>query len=275
MNSLFYTLRFALFAVLLIVVAACDTVEPSDTPDAPAVIPEAAFAVDLALFDAGSDVSASKSAEASNYLAAAIRVLVVNTGVRSMLFVPAAVTKAAQRVDPVWDGRAFVWAADTLYGDVAEGFALTARPEADAIFWEMRVTGNIPENDLRFDDFLLYEARTGLNSDEGTFDIYYPTHQGSLHALEGSYALTDDGSNNTLRFAIPREVPDAGGLEAIYGQQGPWLSLDVTEADPDKWHYMRWNHRTHEGSIEAYDYNNGEKACWNAALQNIDCPVGV
>jgi hypothetical protein len=256
--------------MLLCFVAACDSVEPSPEPQAPQVIPEAAFDMDLRLFDNGPGKQGTRG---TNFLAAAIRVLVVNTGIYSVLHVPAQVTAWAQEVEPVWDGEAFVWAADTLVDGQKEGFSLTARPDGNAILWEMRVSGYDEHNDVRFEDFLLYDARTGLETNEGTFNIQYPTKEGSLRVLEGAYEVVDEETDATIRFTIPTDVPEVGGMKATYRQEGVWFTLDFTEPDPTHRHLMRWNVETNEGSIKAYDYNNGEEACWDAGLQNTDCPV--
>ncbi|MEZ4701279.1 MAG: hypothetical protein R2834_13160 [Rhodothermales bacterium] len=272
MKSTSYTFRTVLLAALLLFVAACDTVESEPEPVAPEALPEAAFSMDLSLFNGGPNKT---SAQGTNFLAAAIRVLVVNTGIYGVLYVPAQVTHAAQLVDPVWNGEAFVWAADTLVNGQSDGFELTARPDGNAITWEMRVSGYDEHNNLRFDDFLLYEARTGLSSNEGTLAIIYPTQEGPIRVLDASYTIVDEADDNTVRFSIPVEVPEVGGMKATYRQEGAWFTLDVTEPDPAKRHIMRWNSETNEGSIQAYDFNNGEEACWDASLQNVACPVGV
>ncbi len=272
MKTYITSFRFALLAALLLFVAACDTVESQPEPVAPEALPEAAFSMDLSLFDAG---AAKEGAQGTNFLSAAIRVLVVNTGIYSVLYVPAQVTAAAQTVEPTWDGEAFVWAADTLVNGQKDGFKLTATPDGNAVAWAMEVSGYDERNDLRFTDFLLYEARTGLDTNEGTFGISYPTEQGSLRVLNGTYEIVDEATDSTIRFAIPADVPEVGGLKATYRQEGIWFTLDVTEPDPAKRHIMRWNTETNEGSVTAYDYNNGEEACWDASLQNVDCPVGI
>jgi hypothetical protein len=271
MKTYMTSFRFAVLAALLLFIAACDSVESQQEPVAPAAVPEAAFDMDLSLFNAG---ASKEGSQGTNFLSAAIRVLIVNTGIYSILYIPAQVTAAAQEVEPIWNGEVFIWAADTLVNGQKEGFQLTARPDGNAILWEMEVTGYDDRNDVRFEDFLLYEARTGLSSNEGTFSIIFPTENGPVRLLDGTYAIVDEASDSTIRFSVPANVPEIGGMKATYRQEGVWFTLDFTEPDPAKRHIMRWNTETNEGSVTAYDYNNGEEACWDAALQNIDCPVG-
>lgn len=262
--------RFVVLTALVVAFAACDTVTPDQQPEAPAVLPEAAFDMDLNLFQGGANKT---GAVGVNFIAAGIRTLVVNAGIYSILYVPAQVTAAAQHVEPTWNGEAFVWAADTTVNGQREGFALTARQDGNTIRWEMRVTGYDERNDVRFEDFLLYEANTGLQTNKGTFGIIFPTAQGPVRLLDGSYEVDEAARENTLRFAIPTEVEEVGGMKADYYQEGDWFTLDVTEPDPNKRHIMRWNSVTNEGSIQAYDHNNGEKSCWDASLQDVPCPV--
>lgn len=259
-----FALPVLLFATMMI---GCDTVDPNtETP--PQALPEAAFSLDLDFFE--QNQAAGKNNEAfSHFVAAAFRVVVATHVTHTILYYPVTLTAAIQQVEPVMEGDSFVWKADTLVNGQKHGVELRATPRNNAIHWEMYVSGVIEETGLVFEDFLLYEADTGIEVNQGTFQVYLPVEEGSLHVMNGDYDVVGE-TEHTLSFRIPSEVEDLGGAQAAFHRNGAWHTLDLTAPDGST-HYIEWNEETHEGSLTASDYNNGEKSCWNSALMNTDC----
>ncbi len=265
-------IKIGLYLILgALVWAGCDTVEPAtDEPVAPEVLPEEAFSMNLNFFD--QDQPAGKSGAApSHYLAAVLRVSVATVITGSILYHPAVLTAAVQQVDPVFSDGAYVWAADTLIDGRVHGVVLEARVNGEEVLWEMEVSGIDDETGTYLEDFLLYEAQTGILTEEGTFQIYFPIEGISQQVMDGSYSVTADDIH-TLIFTIPRGVEDVGGSSAVYEHNGNRITIDLTGPEGSR-HLVEWDTETNEGSLTADDYNNGEQACWNASKVNVACPA--
>ena len=261
-------LRFAIIICLLTAIG-CDSMDPiAETEIAPKVLPEAAFALDVDFFDRADE--AGKNTHAfTNFFNAAVRVGVATHVTHHILYYPVTLTQAVQKIEPVQENGSFIWAADTVIAGQKHGVSLTARVDSDVINWQMYVSGVDSSNGLVFEDHLLYEADTDINSQTGSFDVYAPTETGSLHVMNGSYDVSDD-QNHTLTFTIPSGVEEIGGASATFQHTAPWYTLDITDPSGGS-HFIEWNRETHVGSLTATDYNNGEKSCWNAALMNTEC----
>ena len=213
---------------------------------------------------------ASKSThESSHYVAAVWRASVATVITGTILYYPAALTKAVQQVEPVVRENTYIWAVDTTIAGRVHGVELRARLDGPAIDWVMSVSGIDDETGQYLEDFVLYEASTGVVSSSGTFEIFYPKEGGSLKVMDGSYNVADEGAH-TLAFSIPFNVEELGGAKAIFSHEGIINTLDLTGPEGGN-HYIEWNTQTHEGSLTADDYNNGERACWDSERQNAEC----
>ncbi len=248
----------------------CDTVDPaSETTEAPAVIPEDAFSLDLNVFADGP--VAGKSEAYTNWINAAVRAGIATEVTHVILDVPHKLTRAIQQVPPVFADGAFVWAVDSLVNGQLNSIHLQARAVDNYVDWEMRLTGVVEETGVEMNDFVLYNARTYTDAMEGTFQIYFPLESGSQMVMDGRYEK-ENTTGKTLEFTIPAEVEDIGGAAAHFNQNQDQITLDLT-APNGTTHLMEWNRRTHAGSITATDYNNGDRACWDETLQNVACEV--
>ena len=252
----------------------CDTVDPvSTTPESPVVIPEDAFTLDLNVFaeETAATEAGKSNAAITNWLNAAIRAGVATHVTHAILDVPFKLTRAIQHVPPVFVDGAFVWAADSLIDGQLHAIYLEARVIDNYVDWEMQVTGVMEETGVSFENFVLYTARTYTDAMEGNFQIYFPVETGSQMVMDGSYEKVDT-TGKTLEFTIPAEVEDIGGASAFFNQSGEQITLELVDPSGGT-HLMEWSRRTHAGSLTASDYNNGERACWNESLQNVECEV--
>ena len=265
-----------LFACVLLLTG-CDAASVSEDTTAPAVLPAEAFALDLNIFQSA---EASKMAgyeagehtqHSSHYIAAVWRVSIATLITGSILFYPAILTEAVQHVEPVIQDDAYVWAADTLINGQRHGVELRARLIGDDVDWNLFVSGVDEESGMYFENFLLYNARTGITSEMGTFDVFFPVNGGSQQVMDGSYAVTSE-QTHTLSFSIPEGVEDLGGASATYEVDGIYVTMELTGAEGDR-HVVEWNEETNEGSLTADDYNEGQKSCWNTNYANVDCPA--
>ena len=261
-----------LLFICMIAWTGCDatSTEP-ELEQAPAVLPEEAFSMDLGMFDQGEDISSKTDQHSSHYIASVWRVSVATLITTSILYYPAVLTAAVQEVEPVVSDGAYIWSIETLVKGERHGVELHARLAGSDIEWRMFVSGVDEESGYYFEDFLLYSVRTGVTSEAGDFQVYYPIEGSSVQVMDGSYAMTTEGGH-TLSFSIPEGVEDLGGSSAIYEHVDPLLSLDLTGPEGNN-HFIEWNTQTGAGSIQADDYNNGEKGCWDETRANVECEV--
>ena len=263
--------KLASMLLLLLAFTGCDTVDPkAEDQQAPAVIPERAFALNLGVFEQEAPANKNNGAF-TNWLSAALRAGVAIHITHAILHVPFELTKAIQQVPPVYNDNGFIWAADTLIDGQHHGIALKAQKADNFVDWQMKVSGIIDETGVSFENFLLYNARTYTNANEGSFQVYFPVEAGSQQVMEGSYEVIDE-TRHTLSFNIPQDVDEIGGASAIFNRDGDWITLDLT-GPLGGTHLIEWNETTGDGSLTASDYNNGEKACWDVTLQNVECEV--
>ncbi len=269
MNDTSITRKIVALLLFVMAFAGCETVDPkSDELEVPAVIPEEAFSINLDVFER--EVPAGKHGKAyTNWLSAVLRTGTAVYIGHAILHVPFSLTAAVQQVPPVYQGGAFVWAADTLIDGQEHAVQLKAQLAETYIDWQMQVTGVIDETGVTFENFLLYRARTQTDVNEGTFQVYFPVETGSQQVMDGSYEVIDE-MDHTLTFSIPQDVDDIGGSSAVFDRDGLFVTLDLI-GPLGGTHLIKWNTETGEGSLIAPDYNNGEEACWDETLRNVPC----
>ena len=260
------------FCFITLILSGCDSISINDTQEeAPPVLSEQMFSMDLNVFEEQDDSGAANK-EGIHFFNAAIRVVVVNHVVHSLLRVPFAVTAALQQTEPVLEEGVFVW--ETVVEDSSSSFVLRleAQTEGDEVEWSMYITGVDEVEGTEFQNFLLYRVYSIPNSDAGRFELNYPDNGASVNVLNGRYE-NKEGDDYLLAFSSPQGIEDIGGISVTYQEEGNWFSLDVQNANDGTSTLILWDTITHAGSIEASDYNNGEKSCWDMFLRNADCSV--
>ncbi|MEM8486095.1 MAG: hypothetical protein AAF564_11135 [Bacteroidota bacterium] len=269
MNDTYIARKLAVLLILLLTFTGCDTVDTgNEEPVAPAVIPEAAFAMNLSSVD--QDESASKQGDAfSHWFNAAVRASIATHVAYAILHVPVEMTAAVQGVEPVYNGTAWVWTAETMIEGQRNAIDLRARPNGNAVEWDMKISGVIEETGQYLENFLLYTAVTQTDAQQGTFQVYFPTESGSQKVLDGSYNI-DEATGETLAFDIPADVEDIGGASAIFNHNDDYVTLDLMGPEGGN-HLIEWDELTNAGALTADDYNNGEKSCWDTDLKNTAC----
>ena len=260
--------KISLFLVLCAsALVGCDTVDSSSSETlAPTVLPSEAFAMDMTLF---SSQAGKNTHESSHYVAAVWRVSVATLITGTVLYYPAVLTEALQEVEPVVQDNEYIWAAETMIKGRVHGAELRAKLNGGSIDWTMRVSGIEDETGVYLEDFILYEASTGVVSSNGTFEVFYPKDETSIKVMQGAYRVNHE-ETHTLSFEIPEPVEDLGGSMVTYGYDRLNVSIDITGPDGGH-HFVEWNDETGAGSLTADDYNNGEKACWDDTQQNVAC----
>ena len=256
-----YSLYFVLFGVLL---AGCDSAgDPEATP--PPVIPAEAFALQTSLFNQG---DAGKTSVGAHFAAAALRVWPVSIIISANLIIPAAVTAAALEAEPEQNGNTWTWTSTTVVEGETITFSLSGTIQGPSIRWSMRVS--YTDGTESFDNFELYTATTNLNSNTGAWQLFYLIDGERRNVLNADYAVPDE-THATLDFRVPNTADRNAGDSVSYEVDGDERIFDWRQVGEALNHFVTWNAVTQIGSITATNYNNGDKACWDANLDNAAC----
>lgn len=243
--------RILPLAVLAALLVGCDAVDPSGPP---AAISPAAFTLDTGAFPGGG----ARLAAGPHFLNAAVRVGVVNTVVGLHLALPAAATAAATAVDPVEEDGAFTWGTHVAVLGTDVEVRLLGAPEGREVEWTLTTAAEGDE------PFTYYTATTSSDGREGTWRLFSPSVTGPV--ATAAFRIDDTPE---VTFAVPAGRPEAGA-SVRYETDGPRRTVDATGADGGR-ALIEWDAETHAGFIEADDYNGGDRACWDAALDNVAC----
>lgn len=252
--------RFLLAVGLVLALVGCDASDTGDQDDDTARAPAP---IALAAFDAGTDAFPNAAAKNAGptFTNAAVRVGVVSTIVGLNLVLPTVATEAAVRRDPVLEGGAFVWANTVEVLGTTYDVRLTGDPSGSRVDWTM-------ETARRGEDlFTFYTARTTLDGRDGTWDLFNPDRTGSILAADFD---ADSETDREITFSVPAGN-DGAGSEVLYRVDGNTQIFDFTKEPEGLRALIEWDLRTSAGSITADDFNGGERACWNAALEDTDC----
>ena len=256
-----YSLCIALLGLFL---AGCDsTNEVDSTP--PPVLPAEAFSLQTSLFNQD---DAGKTSTGPNFVAAALRVWPVSVIISANLIIPVAVTAAALEADPVRDGNTWTWTSTTVADGTTVTFSLEGTVEGASIRWSMRVSYD--DGQQAFDEFELYTAVTDLDSQAGRWQLFYDIDGQRRNVLNADFVVSGD-DDATITFSIPNSADRNAGDSVAYQANSDERVFDWRQVDEALNHLIIWSAATRAGSITATNYNNGDKACWDADLENAAC----
>ena len=266
------TLRFthlalvaALFSVAL---SACDSGEPGPSENtAPEVISPNAFTFDNSF----PEQSGANKAAGANFVNAALRVGIVTAAVGINLIVPSAATRAATQGSPIVVDGTWIWENTVPINGESVTFRLEGDPHGTQIDWRMVISAANLSGET-YDEFTLYTATTALNGQSGEWHLFYRFDGVSTEVLNAEY----DEDSDTVReitFFVPETNPDeaARGGSVRYAADGSTRLFDWSEPADGQTHLVEWDATTGAGFIEAWNYNNGIRSCWDGSLNDTAC----
>jgi hypothetical protein len=243
-----------------------------DYVEAPPLPPEESMNIDMSIFIDYEPLAGS------NFKNAAVRMVAINTSVAAILAAPAAVFAAAistvpkQQQDGSW-----LWSyTTTVLGNRYEA-NLTSRTEMNKNIWSMRVTSTAPE--LQLDNFEWYigeSSRTNTSGSWTFFDIKTPDERNQVGTVDWRVATVTIGFPNVtypeLVLTNTNSRSEYFGDVTSYRIEYSTATISYYDASEDLTSYITWDLDTYSGSIKVPNYNNGEVACWDENLQDIECP---
>ena len=274
------SLKSRRFGVTLLAVAittsACDDGPaepgPEDAPDLP---PIASMQVDMTIFNAagqaaGMDGASSVSALGVHFVTAAATVTLARAATVLVMTLPVAVFAAAASEEPVYDSNdeAFHWRYSLTDGEATFEADLSGYAQGVQSIWAMRVSAS--SFDPPLNAFLWYDGRANLDGTGGEWHIYSPDEpQGSeILQIEWTHPDIDTWS---LTFTNVNPAAEQMGDELTYEVDGDIRVVRFTDFSASTAAEIQWNAVSGVGYIEATNYNQGERACWDDNLDNVAC----
>lgn len=270
MNPLRFASHLVGVLTLGVLLAACDAADPNPPPPPPAApsLPSAA-AFD---FDRSFPSSTGSQVQSGpNHGNAAFRVGVVTLAVGIHLIVPSVATGAAGQVSPVIQNGTWVWENTVAVEQSSVTFRLEGTPDGNEVDWRMLISSPDLKGEV-YDNFPLYTAATSFDGKTGTWSLNYRIDGATTNVLNADYEEAS-GAVHELTFSIPESNPNenARGSSVLYQAAGDARLFDWHEPTPGQTHLIEWDAVTRAGSIEAWNYNNGERACWDSGLNDVPC----
>jgi hypothetical protein len=118
--------------------------------------------------------------------------------------------------------------------------------------------------------FVLYTAQTDRDGKEGSWRLYDTVDGERINVLRADFKI-EKATKKDIAFTIPSGMTEHGGDSVVYAHDGDQHRLRWVRAEEGQTHHIRWNVRSHDGSIAATNYNGGRAACWGKHLGNVSC----
>lgn len=268
----------ALALVSALSLSACsdEATVPSSSSEAPVTPPLASMRLDLSFFGNGSAAAteelggpAEKTALARfNWTNAVIRMLIVDAFVDAAFSPPFELFEFVLQSEPkpLGDG-AYLWTYRHVENGQEVRVDLTGRITARNISWELRVTD--PAHQPPFDNALWFRGDSRDDGQQGYWLFEDPARGGAEYArIDWS---STPGGDTELTIENLDDADEGNGDVVTYGLEGRVASLSYADVSDRATISVQWDVVTGAGSLVAPDYNNGQRACWDANQQDVDC----
>ncbi|MEQ9400383.1 MAG: hypothetical protein RJQ04_14570 [Longimicrobiales bacterium] len=229
-------------------------------PAVPSLPPVASLVADLApLLPAPSPGSATgAAADGSHFTAAVVRTGNVRGATADEVTAHRSALRPAAEVTPVWEDGVHVWRYTAVVAGVSRSIVLSARPDGDAVSWEMRGTADGTSR-------LWMEGTSWDDATEGTWRAYDPTGE-------------EDGVRVTVDWDLPAAGTRSVRFQAAGGANepvGPWMHVaaDGTSrrVDGRDGLVVQWDAVAVAGFLQSPTVNGGLRICWGAQRQDVAC----
>ncbi|MBU1699205.1 MAG: hypothetical protein KJ970_07975 [Candidatus Eisenbacteria bacterium] len=252
----------------------------STDPEAPGLPPVASMQFNFGLFDAqtavGMPLEEAEFSAASesrwNWFNAAIRVAILNLVVAEVVVPPSVAFFAALHTIPSYIGdNTFMWVY-TWFENPHHEIEIRLRGTLldDEIDWEMQISDDQANPPL--DQATWFSGRSHIVEDRGYWILNNLENGEAAPAIRIDWKVEAEDQKE-----LSLEVIEAGneifGDTLSYLQEGVIVTVAFYDASENVTADMTWNEETGAGSLQAPDYNGGERACWDENLIDAECPA--
>jgi hypothetical protein len=241
-----------------------DSVEPQ--AEAPQLPPAESLNLDLGFFEALNSPQLSASGTHLNFLNAAVRAAYINVAVVTVLTPPYQAFALALHADPVAQGDgSYLWVFTWRDQGQDHQIRLRGLPNGGVVEWELYVAFAGQDAELWF------RGQSHLDRDEGFWVFQDFTRDGDPEVLRIDWDLTQE-NHASLVFLNIDDGDEEEGDRLSYLGTGANKSIEFFDASLQMTWDIEWNEVNHAGSLQVPDYRNGERACWDTSLLDVDCP---
>ncbi len=257
-----------------------------ETSEAPVLPPDESMTVDLSVFNDGEVMipeipvpdgeaqpgpGGTPPAAGRNFTNAAARVVTINTAIVSALVPPAGLFSLAKETEPVeQDDGSWLWSYSLTYDIFAIDARLIGVPDGIRTHWSMRISSENPI--LPVEDFEWYTGTSTETNTSGSwqfFDMFTPGEINPTVRLDWSVEALKMNAELTIENIDTRS--DYLGDVLLYSATPNTASMSFEDVSEDETWDIGWDIGTGAGSITVPKYNSGEKACWDAQKQDVQC----
>lgn len=275
------TLALSLVATLALFGCSEDTTSPEE--EAPALPPMSTMNVDLSFFVEDSDgdptTRHARGPSHDNFYAAWTTATLVNLTMVGVFAPPALAFDTAISTTPTkQDDESWLWS----YGwEDSQGrmvaIELQAWPDALAgtIDWELRISDNQAEPP--YEDFVWFTGQSSTTANTGHWIFYDRADAGETARGGEARAVVrvdwdlEDESHKSLAIEVIDEMHEDFGDSLTYALDATIASMTFYDASTEVSSDITWDELTGAGSIQAPDYNEGVRACWDEVQVDVEC----
>jgi len=222
---------------------------------------------DFSFFDQGKALEKSADFTKQNFINAYLRVVGLTVLTELVLAPPVtAFAVALHNVPSLQPDGSWIWDCSPRRNRPPTGVRLRGLPISDGVEWELRVTLPV-SHETPLDNEIWFTGVTRLEGTEGHWTFYDPTLPGDPLVAELDWG---DGVMGRYLMLTCREGDDDGDTLAFYDDD-PVNSIIYTDHSEGQEWYIRWNEVDNSGSLMVPEYNDGEVACWDENLDDVEC----
>ncbi|MDR8393541.1 hypothetical protein NC796_20470 [Aliifodinibius sp. S!AR15-10] len=253
----------------IFMVSSCND-NPSSSEEGPPDLPPAqSMDMGFTEFEQFNDQQEKSTASTNNISRAFVTATVLKAIVDVNLAIPRALLLAAENSEAELNGDGeWEWSYSKTEGEHNYNVTLLATREGDdSVQWNFYVT-NSP---LGLDNALFFSGETNEEGDQGTWTYYNLQNPGQEEEVS-TVSWTIEGEEELeIRLDVTSDRNDNLGDYITYSSEGEIKTAVYFDASDDEITELQFNADNYTGYIIAPNYNNGEKACWNSALQDVAC----
>jgi len=269
-------LAILICALMLMQLIGCsedaDDDDDADVTEAPLLPPDGSMTVDLSTFNEDGVQQSPAAAQATylNFTNAVARVKTINSAIVAASASPAALFAAARLYEPeLQDDGSWLWSFSVQIDSVMFTAKLTGLTATDITYWSMKVSTDAVLYPVT--DFEWYKGTSGKLNTTGTwefFDMKTPDEQNPTTKIDWSVKILKEEAQLTIENVDSRS--EYFGDVLRYNATLEDASLSFDDASKGETWEILWD-ILGVGSIQVPGYKNGEKACWDAFKQDMEC----
>lgn len=258
-----------IFCGLFLFVSCGDDNPAATSTEPPQIPPVRSMKMDISLFQPfDASLKADMAADSSNFQQALDRAFFLKFIVDAQLLLPRLLLDLASQTKPEFKGGKWVWkysVSSPLMGTVSTH--LVAVKENHTVHWSCYIS----ISSLGIENTLLFEGTVNEEGTQGEWSFYiFAGAQEPFTRIEW-HVESKNSISLTLTLLIDFGLNGSAGDTIKYTFDGMVNTLTIHRAKTDKTIIIAWNVNTKAGYIIAPNYNNGQKACWNANFLNTPC----